>query len=450
MNRLSVGWGALLTTLSLFGCAGKAQDSRDVVGGGGGLTSICRGATGGTHEVAMADAGEGGVGGTAFVEPQLLHTCGWDATVSVKRTDRTDLNLPSRLGTLVVDDSAALTGLLSVQGQVTPLALIRDSGTRAHLETSKAGIRFADFVLQTLTLTAFDDDSDGIADRLEGSGEGTVDTPCGDCAPVPVPASFTLSAVVDRTAPKVGAVSQNMSPLSQVSVTVSEALQSATLALSGTNTVPLEPLGRQLSSFATSMALPFGGSWQVTGKAQDFAGLALDLSGATLTTMDLGVFAEDGFESQPVASLGATASWIDASSGLPIPTGSRALLLQYATLFHLKRSDGTTKVAFRVIGLTRAASGTADSAEPAASFRAAVIGGTSRVDEQASAGTAVLPTSHAAWTLATEPRTVEFELHDPGTDVAVEISAAIDCSGAIGFGGCTPRNALIIDDLRVE
>jgi len=461
MNRMSVTWGALITFV-LFGCAGKAQDSVGAHGGSGGsgaggdggrLTAICGASNGGeAGELATGDAGEGGTGGAAPVEQELLHTCGWDVTVSVEQTDRPDSNLTPILASLALDDGAALTGLLSVRGQVSPLALIRDSGTRAHLDAPGSGVRFASLVLRTLTLTVFDDDFDGIADRLEGSGEGTVDTPCGDCPPVPVPATFTLSAKPDQTPPKLDLPARALSPLDYVGMTVSEALQSATLELTGTSVLPLKPNGGRLSGFQNSTVLPFGGSWQVTGKGRDFAGLSLDLSAATLTTIDLGVFAEDGFETQPVASLGANSNWIDASSGLPIPAGSHAVLVQYPVLFHLKRSDASTKVSLRVIGLSRSQSNGADSAELSVGFQSAVIGSTNRVDQRAAAGTAALPTSHATWTLATEPRTVEFELQETGSDVAVEISPVVTCNSApqVGWGSCSTSGALVIDDLRVE
>jgi hypothetical protein len=447
----------------LFGCAGKAQDSAganrgsggNAAGGDGGrLTAIC-GAFNNAEasEVATGDTGEGGTGGAAPVEQERLHTCGWDVKVSVKQTELPDSNLTPILASLALDDSTALTGLLSVQGQVTPLALIRDSSTRAHLDPPESGVRFASMDLHTLTLTAFDDDSDGIADRLEGNGEGTVDTPCGDCAPVRVPATFTLSAKPDRTPPKLDLPASPLSPLDYVTMTVSEALQSATLALTGTSTVPLDPSGKQLNRFENSAVLAFGGSWQITGKGQDFAGLSLDLSGAALTTIEPGVFAEDGFETQPLASLGANSSWIDESSGLPIPSGSRAVLVQYnPVLFHLKRSEASTKVSLRVIGLSRGQSNGTDSAELSIGFQSAVIGSTNRGDQRAAVGTPALPTSHATWTLATEPRTVEFELQDAGSDVAVEISAGVTCPGAsqVGFGSCSASGALVIDDLHVE
>jgi len=240
-----------------------------------------------------------------------------------------------------------------------------------------------------------------------------------------------------------------MSPLDYVGVSVTEALKSASLALTGTSAMPLDPSGTRLNRFETMTVLPFGGSWQITGEGQDFAGLSLDLSGATFTTIEPGVLTEDGFETQPRASLGANASWIDASSGLPIPAGSHALFVAYPVLFHLKQSDASTKASFRVVGLSRYDSSGTDLPEPSVSFQSAVISSANRSIERASAGAAVLPTSNATWTLASEPRTVEFELHDAGSDVAVQISPIMLCPSQVVGNSCLP-SAIIIDDLHVE
>jgi len=468
MNRLSVSWGAALTTITLLGCAGKAQDSSGANGGSGGdgpggsggkLSAICGASNGGeAGAVATGDACEGGAGGAAPVEQELLSASAWDVTVSAEYTERAGLNPVSSSWSFAIDGTDSPRAVFSAASEpVSTAALMRDSGTRAHLQLPETGIRLSTLTLQTLSLTAFDDDSDGIADRLEGSGAGAIDRPCADNCPPPLdPATFTLSGKRDQSPPKLQVLSGSraespptiLNPMNEVIVIVSEALKSATLTLEGTSTVPLDGRddGVPPTGFSTLTVLPFGGTWQISGQGEDFAGLPLDLSAATVTTIDdPGILTQDGFETEPQASLGAGISRISASSGLPIPSGNYALFLppREVARFHLRRTEGSTKVSLSVVGLSGARSEI-----PELSFNAAVIGGTARVGDLSPPIEVALTTNHETWTKASEPRTFQFALEDAGDDVAVEIRAS---GGSCGWPvPCSPDGALIIDDLRLE
>jgi hypothetical protein len=464
MNRVTVTWGALLITLTLLGCAGRAQDGSNTLGGSGGTAGASGGTAGASGGTAGAGAhdeggeageiviGEGGAGGSAPIDLHLLGASSWDVTVLAKYPEGILSDPAPILATLALQDMGNLAGLLSQRGQSSTFALTRDSGTRAQLAAPESGVRFSlvgaypltALTLQKLTLTAFDDDSDGTADRIEGSGEGTVEESCGDCY-FTRSVTLTLSGKPDETPPKL-TLPRALNPLSRVDVTVSEELKSASLALTGTTVVPLAAQDGtgQLSAFFNSTVLPFGGTWKITGHGQDYAGLPLDLSTATVTTIDdPGIFVQDGFESQPIAEVSSDVVWIDASSGLPIPSGSRALFVppNDAAIFHLRRTNASSKVSVRVVGLLTGAN--SESAIP--DFQAAVIGGTNRVRDHSAQLDAALATSHPTWTLASAPRTVELELTDTGTDAVVTLYP-YSCS----YFGCRRAGALIIDDLKFE
>lgn len=463
MNRVSVSWGTVIT-LVLFGCAGNAHNEADAHGGSGGGTGGA-GATGGTAPVnggggnggeageATGNAGEGGAGGEGLVDTQLLGASAWDVTLTATYTERegsSPVVIPVSFAIDGSENSRAIFSGESVSVAVAPL--MRDGGKRANLLVPEQTFRLSNLTLQTMSLTAFDDDSDGIADRLEGSGLGAVDQQCADDCPPPLPTDpviVTLSGKPDRSPPKLGGLpSTALSPLDSVTVLVNEALKSAALTLEGTSTVPLDGRvdGVPQKVLFTSKVLPFGGQWQISGHGEDFAGLPLDLSAATLTTIaDPGILTQDGFETEPLASLGAGISRISTSSGLPIPGGDHALFIPPGerARFHLKRTDGSTKASLSVVGLSGARSEV-----PELGFDAAVIGGTARLREGSAPIAVSVPTTHDTWTKASEPRTFQFELEDAGDDVVVEIRAT---GGPCGWlPPCAPVGALIIDDLRLE
>lgn len=457
--RSLVVWGALLGGVVAVGCGGSAHNGGSAQGGNGG-----NGGNAGEHstneggeagESVIDNAGEGGGGGAAPVDSHRLGGSAWDVTLSVKYASPPGFEQAPAVFplSLAIDDTASLKAILSAGGKGSALALTRDSETRAHLEAPESGVGLPVVVFQTvadgslrypltaheLTLTAFDDDADGVADRLEGNGEGVLGED-----EVPVPATFTISGRPDRSPPKL-TFAPILTPLEQLTVTVNEALEAPELELQGTSNVPLTDAEDSLHSrFFSQTVLPFGGAWQITGHGKDFAGLLLDLSAASIKTIDdPGVFAQDGFETEPLASVGEGVKWIDASSGLPIPSGSHALLLppRGAAIFHLKRTENSSKVSLSAVGLSGSKTEIG-----LVGFQAAVIGGTERIEQQSATSGVQSPTSHATWTKASAPSTFEFELRDSGPDVVVEIYPG---GGCLGFG-CLPTGALVIDDLHIE
>jgi len=462
----AITWGVILSASGLLGCAGKATDSGRAQGGeaDGGDGGAGRGGSVGGGGVGGANVGgrggqagvelnvSGGLGGLGSTEPQLLLESAWDVSVAAQLTD--DPKSPPtvlELTLVVLDDGGALTGMLSRDGQVVTFPLARENGVRAGLGQTDSGLRvrvsgrypLTGLTLKTLTLSAFDDDKDGIADRLVGTGAGALEESCGDCY-YNKPVDVRLSGKPDRTPPNLAQLAP-LNPIDVLTVSTSEALKSATLALSGSSAVPLSADNAltPLITFSTPAVLPFSGTWTITGAGQDFAGHMLDLSSTTFTTLaDPGIFAQDGFETEPKAELSSGCKWVDASSGLPIPNGSRALLLPPGNVatFHLRRSAASSTVSARVVAL-----GNGDDQGAWLQFETAVIDGQERSAEFSTLEVGTLSTSAADWSRASAAKTVQLPLKEPGSEVVVRLTAQA-CTG----GPCPVPGAVLVDELKLE
>jgi hypothetical protein len=395
-----------------------------------------------------------GSGGAVTTEAKLT-TSAWDVTISTTWTQpNSHAEAPRFEMTMALFDESMFHGLLSRDGSWLEFGLIRQGETSAAVATGGSPVQIwlltpappsMALTLQSMTFTAFDDNGDGIADRLTGSGVGSIEEDCGDCA-LSYPVTVSLSGRPDQTPPRLNLSSEPLNPIDQFSVLTSEALKSASLLLSGSKTFALETYnqGMPLIGAGSSEVLPFSGSWKITGSGRDFAGLALDLSAASVSTIaDPGVFAVDGFEGTLNATLTGDAAVVNVSSGLPIPSGQRALLLPpgSSATFHLKRGSTGKTVSARFVDLSDAHSG-----GPWARFQAAVIGGR-RAETFSSTGPGTLTTTHPIWTRADPARSDQPPaLQGTGADVVVRINAEF-CSGG---GPCPPTGALLVDDLKVE
>jgi hypothetical protein len=342
---------------------------------------------------------------------------------------------------------------------VSTFEVIRQSGARARLQAANySAISFSlggsgdgeliALMLRTLTLTALDDDSDGIADRLVGTGDGAIEQSCGDCS-YSNPVTLKVSGKPDRTAPELNLPDTPWNPLDEWRVSVSEALKSGVLELSGNPPVSLSAENSNALPiwFSTPTVLPFSGTWNVTGIGRDFADRLLDLHAASVTTLaDPGVFAEDGFDTTPNVSLTGAAAMVDASSGLPIPSGRHALLLPpgSSATFHIKRSAASASkgtISAHFVELK-----SEEEWWPMIDFRAAVIGGGRREwDGRANSHDPSLPTTHATWIDASPAYAARVVLDETGNDIGVLIAAK-----TMPLGPQKPPGALLIDALTLE
>jgi len=413
---------------------GFANGGADAVGGAGG-------------EVVIGEGGEGGV----FEAPSLAGA--WDVTVTAKYTQASDPPPAPFVLSLFCDDLGKVVATLSKDGELSTFSLQRTGGSGAVLTAPEWGVRLglvgrapetALVLAKGLTLNAFDDNADGVADRLEGGGDGSVEQSCGDCY-YSKAVTLRLSGVRDRTPPTLQ-VPESVNPVDPLVIRPSEVLRTATLTLTGSSKLPIEPLTNNPTTSITYTAisvLPFSRSWKITGEAADFAGLLLDLSKLKVTTVnDPGVFSQDGFETQPNGTLSGGAAWVDTGSGLPIPSGTRALFLPpggSATL-HLLRTNGPPQLSASVVNLS-----TANAERGILNFQAAVIGGRERFQQSSILQAGTLPTSHARWTQASVPTTVQVGTFVNDGDVAVRLAAE-----ACTDGPCLSPGALLIDDLKFQ
>jgi len=126
-------------------------------------------------------------------------------------------------------------------------------------------------VFSHLTIAAVDDDADGLADRLTGTGDGGVIVSHGDYGTSPG-VTLTLSGTPDRSPPALNLPNAPLNPMDVLSITSSEALQTATLALTGTKSIPLAGMADLAwqTSFSVPEVLPFGGTWTVSGTSAIF------------------------------------------------------------------------------------------------------------------------------------------------------------------------------------
>lgn len=472
--------GVLLSTSVLLGCAGKALIEPEAHGGGGasagnrGVFGGASNALGGTANAGVgndssvnggvanggADAfggaagavviGDGGEGGTAQA-PSLAGA--WDLTVTAKFTQFSDPPPSPFVLSLFCDEIGNIASTLSKDGELSMFTLGRLDGLHPTITRPDSGARLtlvgrapdtALVLLKGLALDGFDDDGDGLADRLEGSGEGSLEQSCGDCT-YSKAVALKLIGVRDRTPPSLQ-VPPSLNPIDPLLIRPSEALRTAALTLAGSNKLPIEAsTNNPMTSitYTANSVLPFSRSWKITGHGEDFAGLPLDLSKLQVTTVaDPGVFAQDGFEANPKGTLSGGAAWVDSSSGLPIPSGVGALFLPPggSVTLHLLRTNGLPRLSAKVVNLS-----TAKTERGNLNFEAAVIGGRERFQKSSVLLAGTLATNHPTWTHASNPSAVSLDTFTNGTDIVVRLTAEA-CTG----GPCPEPGALLVDDLEFE
>lgn len=315
-----------------------------------------------------------------------------------------------------------------------------------------------------LLLYAWDDDGDGIADALEGSGTASAryQRGGGDDVLYPVDLVVTLwTSLPDQTLPTlIGQASAH--PLDTVTIRASEPLALSTeLALSDGNGAdfPLTPASTNaaaLGTFASTHVLPFQTTLTVTGHGADLAGLRLDLTSNPRTTPTLddpGVFLQDGFETPPLALLQNNAEVVSAVGDLPALSGGQSLFVELksstfdgpfsTSTLHLRRAPGSNSLhlAARILMST---------STPVGVFRAAdvgVIGGTKRAYIGLKTPEHVVATGDASWPYAGDVQEVSVDLADEGPDVVVRIANP----WCLSHPALCPRKvALLIDDVRIE
>ncbi len=281
-------------------------------------------------------------------------------------------------------------------------------------------------------------------------GTGTASSSFGnDGAPQGIqvcPFDVTLTGTAETAAPQIIVGAAPLNPIDSVKIAVSEPLASGSLNLAGSPQLSLNAAAPDagLIAFTSNTVLPFSTSWQLAGAGADFAGHALTV-GQTLTTLDPGVFAQDGFEGSLNAILTEKAAVFDDSGNIKPPTGHRALLIprsSTATL-HLQRTTGQT-LKFNVTELFPFYNGGASGPSGAV---LATVGGTQRKAITWVTSTHTTAVTDPKFKYAADTVAVETPIPEAGSDVAVQFAPTFLPPGPSGID---PSSSLLIDDLRIE
>ena len=362
-----------------------------------------------------------------------------------------------------------LDAIAGVDGSVGTGHLIHSSaGTNAYtldaplsVARQPLGCLLEQLKVHELLLYAWDDDGDGVADALEGSGKASARYVGGDVVYMVDLAVNLWKGLPDQTPPSlIGQESAH--PLDIVTIRASEPLALSTeLALFSGSGVefPLTSTSTQsvaLGTFASSNLLPFQTTLTVTGHGADLAGLNLDLTSEprmTRTLDDPGIFLQDGFETPPFAFLQNNARVVSGVGDLPAISGAQSLFVEFpsstfdwpfsTSTLHLQRAPGakSLRLAARILMSTNSPVSALNAAE------VGVIGGTKRSYVDLKTSEQVVATGDASWPYAGNVQQVSVDLADEGPDVVVRI-AKPSCPSHPGL--CPRKVALLIDDVRIE
>ncbi|HEY0467581.1 MAG TPA: hypothetical protein VGC79_25445, partial [Polyangiaceae bacterium] len=338
--RSKAALGSLV--LLVVACGRTADDSNGGAGGLGGGSggsgvaaaggklgvggSVAAGGASGEGNAAntggsmVLGAGAGGIGGDSV----LLGEGSWDTTLALTVTatepvPNTNISCAASSFTLHFSPSGSnLKTITGRDGSVENGELIRGTQGSPRYSVSQAlsvptgadcNLRSIDII--ELTLQGWDEDGDGIADRIGGSGKARGIFIVGD-AGLTVQLSFTLQGVPDRTKPSLLAPS-DLHPLDGVFLRTTEPVafsSSVTLVDTGAGSTSHALSGNVASvgafgTFSSAQILPFGSSWKLSVTGGDLANLPFDIAALPPIAVlaDPGLFAQDGFEGTPVLSL---------------------------------------------------------------------------------------------------------------------------------------------------
>ena len=465
----ATGSGGAAGSDGTAGLGGGAAMGGAAAGGDAGRGGIgTAGASGGGASGSSADGGavtdDAGAGG-AVVQPRsvALASSSWDVRLALTVTKtQTDYGTPctntsftlhvdpkgERLELISGRDGSVLTGELQEVTTGTPAPSYRASGA---LNLPTRDCQYSIVSVKELTLAGWDDDSDGIADHVEGQGRAQGSFILGDIGFV-VELAFSLTGLPDSHGPSLALAGLSaIHPLDGVMLRASEpvSLASSVSLSDATNAAPhIDLVGETasngaLGTFSTSLVLPFGSTWNPTATGADLAGLPFTGALAPIHVLaDPGLFAQDGFEAAPQALLAGAVvvSHVGAISAL---SGEHSLFVgagSSATL-HLAANTAVTKVRFSAQCFAQA-SGYAGGSPP---FELAAVGGTRRVTvpSPATVGTQT-DSGDAMWQYAGPKEDYDLALPEPGTDFVVRIAEPY----CVGF--CPPQRAVLIDDLVLE
>lgn len=370
--------------------------------------------------------------------------------------------LPETQGLLLRLDDAADGSVVAVlaEGNFATSAAFARKGERLSLRESvqlsitPAGNGYSDarLTFDALDLVPIDNDGDGTADAVEGSGSGDFSQLMGDVEQL---AAFTvqISGGLDDYAPYMSyPVTDRIHVLDGLRVYANEPLQPISTAkgVAGGTAIPLEmlPAGAPyVTEFRSTSILPFATEVGVLfeDELRDLAGHEIELGLERMETIpDPGLFTEDGFE----GALPAVSSGVEVVTGigsLPALSGAQSVLIgeSYGNLtMRVPLQEGDTHLRFEARVLHEAGE------VPGCAQRRLRLGfpALDKIEEHAPVWNlgAEQETGDERWVSAGPLATMEFALPEgAGSEVIFDIErqhADDRC----------PAAALLIDDLRAE
>lgn len=385
------------------------------------------------------------------------------ATLSFLDEPRYDVTLPESVNIVLRLDGAPgqpVTALLANYKGTVDGVLVRTDAGLSLSEPADLPYEFGDpdpfsapgIFWDTLQLVLEDQDGDGNADVVTGTGSGVLHYVLGD---VEYESAFmaTLYGDHDVTPPTLRIVgnSEGLHVLEGLRVVASEPLQPGSTARAWLGDTPIElaafpASGKYVRSFSSSAVLPFDADLRVEidPVPQDLAGLVAESGELTARTMaGPALFAEDGFEGDPLALVGQ-ADVVTGVGTLPAIAGARSLLVEPgdALTMRIPLTGGETQLRFRARMLIEGTSYGCATHEMRVGAQG--ITGLTRID----VGLRDVPvetTGDASWMTAGPIGEVEVPIPAGAAGEVV-----FDIYDTPPFAPTCPAVAYLIDDLRAE
>jgi hypothetical protein len=360
----------------------------------------------------------------------------------------------------------------AADGSVVAVLADGSASTRAAFARTRTGISLRESVelsitpfgngywdarlsFDSLDLVPIDNDGDGSADVVEGSGSGEFSQLVGDVVQT---VAFTIEmsgGLDDRTPYLSNSVTMFEIPVMDgLTLIASEPLRlpsTARISVGG-KSIPLEmlPAGAPyVTEFRTRSILPFGAEvvTVIEPELLDLAGLGIEFGLERIgTPPDPGMFAEDGFEGE----LAAVSNGVEVVTGfgtLPAISGTRSLLVpeSWSTLtMRVPLEEGDTHLRFEARALFDAVYGL-DCAPSRVRVGFPALDQITTIDPRWNRDIEE-DTGDERWTAATPVTTVELALPDgAGNEVIFDIFQLGPQPGR----PCA-EVGLLIDDLRAE
>jgi len=430
-------------------------------------------------EDAVADDASDAVTDDA-AEPMIGAGTSFRVTLSIAYAPFTPSSLPSTV-TATLFASARADGALDLTvgtGSIVTTPTAREAAGwpvrwRFGGSITPECLRLDGIDLQTHVLFV-DEDADGLADRVRGSGTGTVTYLLGDAASESLDVTVTVAGVRESDPPVLSlraAVPAHV-PVSSGDAPVFDGSEPMLLptdawleATDGTR-VAIEPFGDYLETTPTraiGWSIPYGTmlpldttlTFRSSEPITDLDGHALLLPPTIATLPIPSPVANEGFELGTSAHLEGDARISDHFGTLPAITGARSVYLGATdesgrggarAVVRLTVPVGATAVHVRARFLARGAPSTWASAP----FRVAVYAMTTGVERSEGAPTPTMdfPTGDATWTDASE--VVDDVTPLPSTATGEVVVVIGDQNGACGTLPSSPTVPTWIDDVRVE